>query len=80
MAQADGPCTVANSEAGWVRSALRMKLMSPWRNRLTFLLRWRAISIKPSDRNSACSLATPSALGAVYSTNSKPSVASGFIS
>src|SRR5262245_6702073 len=51
-----------------------MKLIPPWRYRITFLWRWRAIALKPRRSNSA-----PISLGsgAAYSTNSKPSVPAG---
>ena len=50
------------------------KLMSPCRCSVTFLLRWRAVTGNPMRANSARSC---SGSGAVYSTNSKPSVPIG---
>src|SRR5688572_11281418 len=74
IAQAEGPCARANCWPKPPGSALMTKLMSPWRCSVTFLLRWRAATGKPmranSDRRSSGS-------GAVYSTNSKPSVPIG---
>src|SRR3546814_2230776 len=56
-------------------SALRMKLMSPWRYSVTFFERCRATATKPMRSNSAASF---SGSGAAYSMNSKPSVPMGF--
>src|SRR3546814_248377 len=52
-----------------------MKLIPPWRYRVTFLLRCRAIALKPSRVNRASS---SFGVRDTYSTNSKPSVPSGF--
>src|SRR5262245_26667339 len=51
-----------------------MKLIPPWRYRITFLWRWRAIALKPRRSNSA---PISFGSGAAYSTNSKPSVPAG---
>src|SRR5262245_59149578 len=75
IAQADGPCSRAKRCAKLFGSALMMKLMSPCRCRVTFLLRCRAVTGKPMRSNSVRS---SSGSGAVYSTNSKPSVPTGF--
>src|SRR6185295_4578568 len=74
MAQMLGPCWRAKRCAKESGSALTMKLIPPWRYRITFLWRWRAIALKPRRSNSA-----PIAFGsgAAYSTNSKPSVPAG---
>src|SRR5262245_3796874 len=74
MAQAEGPCARANCWPNPRGSALITKLMSPWRCSVTFLLRWRALTGNPMRANSARS---SSGSGAVYSTNSKPSVPIG---
>ena len=75
MALAEGPWTLRNS-AGWPEgSMLRMKLMSPWRNRSTFFERCLDTAVKPISSNRPFSR---SGSGEVNSTNSKPSVPSGF--
>ncbi len=74
MAQADGPCCWAKRWPKLPGSALMMKLMSPCLCSVTFLLRWRAATGKPMRSNSVRS---SSGSGAVYSTNSKPSVPIG---
>ena len=74
MAQADGPCARANPCAKEAGSALMMKLISPWRCSVTFLERCRATTGKPSRSNR---LRSSCGSGAVYSTNSKPSVPIG---
>src|SRR5665213_2779411 len=76
MAQIDGPCTRAKPWAKLSGSALTMKLTSPWRNSETSLDRCRATFTKPMLSNSRPSAAGS---GAVYSTNSKPSVPIGLI-
>src|SRR5215467_3635608 len=53
-----------------------MKLISPWRCRVTFFERWRATAGKPRRSNR---LRSSCGSGAVYSTNSNPSVPIGFI-
>src|SRR5436305_842887 len=55
-------------------SALMMKLIPPWRWSVTFFERWRATAGKPSRSKSVRSSCGS---GAVYSTNSKPSVPMG---
>src|SRR5580658_17394 len=74
MAQTDGPCSRANAWAKLSGSALTMKFTSPWRNSETSLERCRAILTKPSRSNSRPNSAVS---GAVYSTNSNPSVPIG---
>src|SRR5436305_842886 len=71
MAQADGPCARAKACAKDSGSALMMKLIPPWRWSVTFFERWRATAGKPSRSKSVRSSCGS---GAVYSTNSKPSV------
>src|SRR6185295_8145348 len=76
IAHTEGPCACANFWPNESGSALMMKLMSPWECRVTFLLRWRATTGNPRRSNrprSSCGS------GAVYSTNSKPSVPMGFM-
>src|SRR5262245_45675547 len=75
MAQTEGPCTRAKPWAKLSFSPLTMKLTSPWRNSDTSLERCRATRTKPMLSNSRPSA---SGSGAVYSTNSKPSVPIGF--
>src|SRR5690349_3584980 len=74
MAQTDGPCACAKRCAKESGSALMMKLMSPCECSVTFLLRWWATTGKPSRSNR---LRNSWGSGAVYSTNSKPSVPIG---
>src|SRR5882672_11366676 len=77
MAQIEAPCARANCCAKLSGSALIRKLMSPCRCSVTFLERCRARARKPMLSNSvrrACGS------GAVYSTNSKPSVPIGLCS
>src|ERR1700761_1097855 len=74
MAQALGPWAVAKRAPWPPGSALTTKLISPWRYSVTALERWRPTARKPMRSNKACKSAT---LGAVYSTNSKPSVPMG---
>src|SRR5262245_31023490 len=74
MAHADGPCVRANACPNESGSALMMKLMSPWACSVTFFERCRATAGKPSRSNKVRS---SSASGAVYSTNSNPSVPIG---
>ena len=47
IAQADGPCACAKRWPKLSGSALMMKLMSPCRCSVTFLLRWRATTGNP---------------------------------
>src|SRR5687768_13119548 len=75
IAQAEGPCSRAKCWPKLSGSALMMKLMSPCRCSVTFLLRCRAVTGKPSRSNSVRS---SSGSDAVYSTNSNPSVPAGF--
>src|SRR5438552_6205299 len=77
MAQTLGPWIRAKLWAKLSGSALTMKLTSPWRYRVTFFERWRAIGEKPIFSNRAPSAAVSRA---VYSTNSKPSVPIGLTS
>ena len=77
MAQMLGPCTRAKPWAKLSGSALTMKFTSPWRYSVTSLDRCFATATKPMLSNSAPSAAGS---GAVYSTNSKPSVPIGLIS
>src|SRR3984957_7516028 len=74
IAQMDPPCSCAKRCAKLPDSALIIKLMSPWRCSVTFRERWRATAGNPiwlnNDRSSVGS-------GAVYSTNSNPSVPIG---
>src|SRR6185436_4739513 len=74
MAQTLGPCTRAKPWAKLSFSPLTMKFTSPWRNSETSLERCRATFTKPMLSNS---LPSASGSGAVYSTNSKPSVPIG---
>src|SRR5450830_346086 len=74
MALTEAPCTLANSVALLSGSALMMKLIWPWRYRVTFLERWRATAAKPIASSTP---AIGCGSGAVYSTNSKPSVPMG---
>src|SRR6185503_18404507 len=74
IAHADGPCSRAKCWPKLSGSALMMKLMSPCLCNVTFLLRCRAVTGKPSRWNSVRS---SSGSGPVYSTNSKPSVPTG---
>ena len=74
MAQMLGPCRRAKRWAKLSGSALMMKLISPWRYRVTFLWRWRATAAKPM-RSNSWPMAWGS--GAAYSMNSKPSVPMG---
>ena len=74
MAQTDGPCACANRCPNEPGSALITKLMSPWECSVTFLLRCRATTGKPSRSNR---LRSSCGSGAVYSTNSNPSVPIG---
>src|SRR3546814_10884201 len=55
MEQIDGPWMRAKLWAKLSGSALRMKLMSPWRYSVTFFERWRATATKPMRSNSAAS-------------------------
>src|SRR5258707_10645698 len=75
MAQTLGPCTRAKPCAKLSGSPLTMKFTSPWRNSETSLERCLATFTKPMLSNSRPSA---SGSGAVYSTNSKPSVPMGF--
>src|SRR5713226_9568567 len=75
MAHAEGPCSRANAWANESFSALMMKLTSPWVCRVTFFDRCRATTGKPSRSNR---MRNSCGSGAVYSTNSKPSVPIGF--
>src|SRR3954469_12226570 len=74
MAQTLGPCTRANPWAKLSFSPLTTKFTSPWRNSDTSFERCRATFTKPMLSNSRPSA---SGSGAVYSTNSKPSVPMG---
>ena len=74
MAQALGPWRRAKPWAKDSGSPLTRKLTSPWRHRVTSLARWRATGWKPRVSNRPASAAVS---GAVYSTNSKPSVPAG---
>src|SRR5210317_2062132 len=75
MPQAQGPCSRAKYQAWLFSSLLIMKLISPWRHRVTSLERCRATSVKPSSENASSS--TPGT-GEANSTNSKPSSPMGF--
>src|SRR5260370_2925767 len=75
MAQALGPWARANCWARLLGSALTMKLISPCRYRETSFDRCRATRLNPMVSNSRPSSAVS---GAVYSTNSNPSVPRGF--
>src|ERR1700737_4937525 len=77
MAQALGPWSRANCWARLLGSALTMKLISPCRYRETSFDRCRATRLNPMVSNNRPSSAVS---GAVYSTNSNPSVARGFAS
>src|SRR5215831_5188606 len=74
IAHADGPCSRAKFCATLCGSALMMKLISPCACSVTFLLRCRARAGNPSFANKVRS---SSGSGAVYSTNSNPSVPMG---
>src|ERR1700754_3091515 len=76
IAHTDGPCAAANRWPKEYGSALMMKLMSPWECSVTFLLRWRAVTGKPRRSKR---LRSSCGSGAVYSTNSKPSVPIGLL-
>src|SRR4051812_16752543 len=75
MAHTLGPCRRAKRCANESGSAFSTKLISPWRESVTFLWRWGAIAVKPI-RSKICAMAAGS--GAAYSMNSKPSVPAGF--
>src|SRR5688572_23967595 len=77
MAHTDGPCAWANRCPKEPGSALTTKLMSPCECSVTFLLRCRATTGKPRRSNR---LRSSWGSGAVYSTNSNPSVPIGFVS
>src|SRR6186713_2407443 len=74
IAQTDGPCAWAKRCPKEPGSALMTKLMSPCECRVTFLLRCCATTGNPSRSNR---LRSSWGSGAVYSTNSKPSVPMG---
>src|SRR5260221_13298083 len=76
MAQTVGPCPRAKPCATVSGSPLTMEFTSPWRNSETSLERCLATFTKPMLSNSRPSA---SGSGAVYSTNSKPSVPMGFV-
>src|SRR3954452_6817103 len=74
IAGADGPCASAKRAAKEPGSALRIRLIPPWRYSVTALERWRATGAKPIVSNS-----WPRAAGSGWqnSTNSNPSVPIG---
>src|SRR4030095_7565450 len=74
MAQTEGPCACANCWPKEPCSAFMTKLMSPCECSVTFLLRCRATTGKPRRSNR---LRSNCGSGAVYSTNSNPSVPIG---
>src|SRR3954468_3202157 len=77
MAHTEGPCFSAKRWPKEPGSALMTKLMSPWECRVTFLLRCWATTGNPSRSNR---LRSRVGSGAVYSTNSNPSVPMGLTS